>query len=70
MEVSTEKLRPENVRQIALWWQGCLDGASQEGNLLPESPPLSDVMRRFGCTEEEALRGLCLGEYRHFGSIE
>lgn len=70
MEVFTDKLRPDVVRQIALWWQGHLDEANRGENLLPESPPLPDVMRKFGCSEEEALRGLCLGEHRHFAGVE
>lgn len=70
MEASAEKLRPQVVREIALWWQGRLDAASDGDDHLPESPPLPEVMSRFGCSEEEALRGLCVGEYRHFGSVE
>lgn len=70
MEEFEEKLRPDFVRQIALWWQSCLDEADKQDNGLPESPPLPEVMRKFGCSEEEALRGLCVGEYRHFGGIE
>lgn len=70
MEVSAEKLRPDIVRQIAVWWQGQLDYATQQDIPPPESPPFPEVMNKFNCSEEEALRGVCLGEYRHFGGVE
>jgi hypothetical protein len=70
MELPGEKLRPAVVREIALWWHGRLDEATHQADVLPESPSLPDIMQKFRCSEDEALRGLCLGEYRHFGSIE
>lgn len=70
MDTATDPLRPRVVWEIARWWQGRLDAASDGEDHLPESPPLPEVMSRFGCSEEEALRGLCVGEHRHFGSVE
>jgi hypothetical protein len=70
VETSENKLRPDIVRQIALWWQNQLDGASNAATGLPESPSLPEVMAKFDCSEEEALRGVCLGEYRHFDGVD
>ena len=70
MEVSAERLRPNTVRQIAVWWQDQLDNANRQNTPAPESPSLLEVMDKFNCSEEEALRGVCLGEYRHFGGVE
>lgn len=67
---SENNLRPNLVREIALWWQNRLDGASDGAGVLPQSPLLSEVMNKFGCSEEEALRGVCLGEYRHFDGVD
>jgi len=70
VEASESKLRPDLVRQIALWWQNRLDGASNGAEGLPPSPSLPEVMVKFDCSEEEALRGVCLGEYRHFDGVD
>lgn len=66
---SNTSVRPEVVREIALWWQGELDRAALAGDT-PDPPPCEEVMRRFQCSEEEALRGSGLGEHRHFSGIE
>lgn len=66
---SNSSVRPEVVREIALWWQGELDRAALAGKT-PDLPPYEKVMRRFQCSEEEALRGSGLGEQRHFSGIE
>ena len=63
------KVRPEFVRRIALWWQSELDRNAAKGRT-PDTPSDGDVMKRFGCSEEEALRGVGLGEHRHFSSVE
>ncbi|HWZ42665.1 MAG TPA: hypothetical protein VNW97_04280 [Candidatus Saccharimonadales bacterium] len=70
MVASENKLRPDLIREIALWWQNRLDGAGNGANGLPESPSLPEVMTKFACSEEEALRGVCLGEYRHFDGVD
>jgi hypothetical protein len=62
-------VRPEAVREIALWWQSELDRAALTG-ATPEPPSHEEVMLRFQCSEEEALRGVGLGEHRHFSGSE
>lgn len=62
------QVRPELVRKIALWWQAELDKAAREET--PDPPSHDSVMKRFQCSEEEALRGVGLGEHRHFAGIE
>ena len=74
MEVPQERaskvsVRPEVVREIALWWQGELGRAALAGET-PDLPSYEEVMRRFQCSEEEALRGSGLGEHRHFSGID
>ena len=68
-EDNSKTVRPKIVRDIALWWQGELDRAALVGET-PEPPAHKDVMLRFHCSEEEALRGVGLGEHRHFSGIE
>jgi hypothetical protein len=68
-KASAESVRPEVVREIALWWQRELDRAVLTGDI-PGLPSYEDVMQRFQCSEEEALRGSGLGEQRHFSGIE
>ncbi|HEX9736942.1 MAG TPA: hypothetical protein VGG06_33670 [Thermoanaerobaculia bacterium] len=63
------EVRPRFVREIALWWQGELDRHAAGGET-PDPPPHREVMERFGCTEEESLRGVGLGEHRHFSGVE
>lgn len=62
-------VRPPIVRQIALWWQGELDRSRKSGEIL-DPPSHAEVMERFQCSEEEALRGVGLGEHRHFSGSE
>jgi hypothetical protein len=62
-------VRPKIVREIALWWQSELDRAALVEEA-PEPPSNEEVMLRFQCTEEEALRGVGLGEHRHFSGSE
>jgi hypothetical protein len=62
-------VRPKIVRDIALWWQSELDRAALVGET-PEPPSREEVMRSFQCSEEEALRGVGLGEHRHFSGSE
>ena len=61
-------VRPEVVREIALWWQGELDRAAAAGET-PDLPSYEEIMRRFQCSQEEALRGTGVGEQRHFSGI-
>lgn len=68
-QASGEAVRPQVVREIALWWQGELDRAALAGET-PDTPPPEEVMRRFQCSEEEARRGCGLGEHRHFSGID
>ena len=63
------KVRPEVVRRITLWWQSELDRNAAKGRT-PNTPSNEDVMKRFQCSEEEALRGVGLGEHRHFSSVK
>jgi len=62
-------VRPKIVREIALWWQSELDRAALVGDT-PEPPSHEEVMLRFQCSEEEALRGVGLGEHHHFSGSE
>lgn len=68
-EDNSKNVRPQIVREIALWWQSELDRAFLVGDT-PEPPPHEEVMLRFQCSEEEALRGVGLGEHRHFSGSE
>jgi hypothetical protein len=68
-EDSRKIVRPQVVRKIALWWQSELDRAALVGES-PEPPSHEDVIRRFQCSEEEALLGVGLGEHRHFSGSE
>lgn len=69
LENDNNAVRPEVIREIALWWQGQLDLAVLAGET-PDPPSCSEVMLRFHCSEEEALRGVGLGEHRHFSGIQ
>ncbi len=62
-------VRPRMVREIALWWQAEL-ARSVGGGHTPDPPPHREVIDRFGCSEEEALRGVGLGEHRHFSGVQ
>jgi hypothetical protein len=68
-EDKSKTVRPQIVRTIALWWQSELDRAALAGETR-EPPPHEEVMLRFQCSEEEALRGVGLGEHRHFSGTE
>ena len=68
-EDDRKTVRPKTVREIALWWQSELDRAALVGEVR-ELPSHSEVMRRFHCSEEESLRGVGLGEHRHFSGSE
>jgi len=68
-EATRLSVRPQVVREIALWWQSELDRAA-DANQTPDLPSYQEVMGRFRCSQEEALRGLGLGEQRHFSGIE
>lgn len=68
-EDDNQAVRPKLVREIALWWQSELDRAALVGET-PEPPSHQEVMRRFQCSHEEALRGVGLGEHRHFSGTE
>ena len=58
--------RPALIRDIARWWQRRLDEATVDGEAL--NPPSDNyVMDRFQCSEEEALRGIGVGEQLHWG---
>ena len=60
------KIRPSVIGQIARWWKERLDAAAVDGEAL-EPPVWVEVMAEFGCSEEEALRGLCVGEHLYWG---
>ena len=68
-EDDSKIVRPQIVRKIALWWQSELDRGALVGETR-EPPPHKEVMLRFQCSEEEALRGVGLGEHRHFSGSE
>ena len=68
MVESTEELRPSVIRQIAQWWQQILTDVEAEGEPLAEAD-FSEVMREFDCSEEEALRGVGVGEQLHWGAV-
>ncbi len=68
-EDNSKIVRPKIVREIALWWQSELDRAALIAET-PEPPSNEEVMLRFQCSEEEALRGVGLGEHRHFSGSE
>jgi len=60
------ELRPAIIRQIARWWQQRLDAADTEAAVLV-LPDDSEIMTKFQCSDEEALRGLSVGEQLHWG---
>jgi hypothetical protein len=68
-EDNSKIVRPQIIRKIALWWQSELDRAALVGETR-KLPPQEEVMLRFQCSEEEALRGVGLGEHRHFSGTE
>lgn len=68
-EDNSKIVRPKIVREIALWWQSELDRAALIAET-PEPPSNEEVMLRFQCSDEEALRGVGLGEHRHFSGSE
>jgi hypothetical protein len=68
-EDDRKTVRPNVIREIALWWQSELDRGALVGEV-PELPSHDEVMRRFQCSEEESLRGVGLGEHRHFSGSD
>lgn len=64
----TEELRPIVIRRIAQWWQQSLTDVEANGGPLDEAD-FSEVMREFNCSEEEALRGVGVGEQLHWGAV-
>jgi hypothetical protein len=69
MEDSSKIVRPTIIREIAIWWKSELDRAALMGET-PEPPSHQEVMLRFRCSEEEALRGVGLGEHHYFSGTE
>ena len=59
-------LRPVVIEQIAHWWKESLDGAGQAGQVLAPAD-VSEIAARFHCSEEEAIRGLSVGEHLYWG---
>ena len=66
MNESKNGYRPTYIREIARWWQRCLD-AADAGAEMPNPPEIGEVMATFGASEEEAIRGLSVGEQLHWG---
>lgn len=56
------QLRPEVIAAIGQWWQGCLRAASARDQVLTP-PDVAYVAAKFGGSEEEAIRGLSVGEH-------
>lgn len=65
---ASRELRPKVIAAIAHWWQQSLSAADQEGNALVGD--LTEVAARFNCSKEEAVRGLAVGEYLHWGASQ
>lgn len=59
------ELRPSVIAEIARWWQQCLGEAAQNGRVL-EPADVNDVTAKFQCSDEEAIRGLGVGEHLHW----
>jgi len=53
------------IEQIAHWWKESLDEASQTGKIL-EPADLIEIAAKFQCSEEEAVRGLSVGEHLYW----
>ena len=66
MNETHNTFRPTLIREIARWWQRRLDEAAVDGEGL-NPPSDSYVMDKFQCSEEEALRGIGVGEQLHWG---
>lgn len=66
MNQNSVKLRPDRIKDVSLWWQRRLDEAFARGEPLEEPPAVAEVTAQFSCSEEEALRGLWVGEQRHW----
>lgn len=69
MKDGSTTVRPELVRKIALWWQAEMDRHVMTGRI-PDPPSDEEVIARFQCTREEALRGVGLGDHRYFSGTE
>lgn len=69
MESPSEKVRPDMVRRIARWWEGQLS-AQESISLTAQQADLAQIVREFGCSAEEALRGACVGEQRFWAGGE
>ena len=57
------------IERIAHWWKQCLDEAGQTGKVL-EPADLGEIAAKFQCSEEEAVRGLSVGEHLYWGGGE
>jgi hypothetical protein len=58
-------LRPIVIEQIAHWWKDSLDGAAQTGKVL-EPADVGEIAAKFHCSEDEAIRGLSVGEHLYW----
>lgn len=58
-------LRPELIASIARWWHEHLCAGGPAVN--PPTAVLTEVSERFGCSSEEAIRGICVGEQLYWG---
>ena len=68
-EASAFLLRPVVIERIAHWWKQSLDEAGHKGEVL-KPPDLSEISAKFQCSEEEAVRGLSVGEHLYWGGGE
>lgn len=59
--------RPAVVAAIAGWWRERLatDPASRDG---AAGKDVDIVSARFGCSADEAIRGICVGEQQYWGN--
>ena len=57
------------VRRIARWWEEQL-AAQGTISLTAREADLAQIAREFGCSDEEALRGACVGEQRFWARSE
>ena len=62
-------LRPMVIEQIAQWWKRSLDQADQTGEAL-QPPELGEITAKFQCSEEEAIRGLSVGDHLYWGGAQ
>ena len=67
MNAIESNFRPKVIRKIARWWKQRLVEADANGEFL-DLPVNSEVIVKFQCSEEEALRGLCVGEQLYWGN--